>query len=205
MSQNSANTPSAFLSKPITVAEFLVIDLEMTGLDPFDDDIIEVAAVPMIGMEIVGDIFYSEVRPQKKISPAAKAIHGIHGKQLSQAPSIEDVMPEIAKLFSRRIIVAHSVMSDIQFLRAKSKITGIELPLRPLVDTARLAKYFSPAQKKPNLDELLFEFKIEPRRGNHNAFNDALLTADVFSKMVYDLKVRGKVMFIGDILRFGGA
>jgi DNA polymerase III epsilon subunit family exonuclease len=205
MPQHRINTILAFHKKPLLDAEFLIIDLEMTGLNPFEDDIVEIAAVPMTGTTVgTGDIFYTEVQPQKSISAAAKAIHGLHGKQLTQAPRIEDVMPEVVKLFARRIVVAHSVLGDIQFLRAKSKISGVELPYTPLIDTAKIAKFFFPTRKKLNLDELLAEFEIKSRRDFHNALSDALLTADVFSKMLYRIKLQGKAMFVGDILRIGG-
>jgi len=69
-------------STPLAKARFLAIDLEMTGLDPDFDEIIELAAIPMIGIEIGdGEAFYAEIRPERNIPAETKAVHGLHGRE----------------------------------------------------------------------------------------------------------------------------
>lgn len=190
----------------IYYADFLAIDLEMTGLDPSNDDILEVAAVPIKNLELgKEDAFYSEIHPQKNIPAKSKAIHGLRGKELEKAPPLDSVLPQLFKIFTNRIIVSHNARIDLDFLRAKSKIAGVMFPSNPSIDTISLAKTLHPNKKKPNLDELLAEFGYNPRKGTHNALDDALHTAQVFLKMVDALKNNRMINTLGDLLRIGGA
>jgi len=192
-------------STPIIKTHFLVIDLEMTGLDPTTHEIVEVAAVPMTGAEIGGDnAFYSEVRPERTVPAETKAVHGLRGRGLSSAPPIENVLPQFLKMFHKRVIVAHNAAVDVAFLREKARVAGTMPPSRPALDTMNLARALFLGRKGLSLDELLAEFGLKRKGGNHNALDDAILTARVFSKMLLTLKSEGKALNTNELLRIGG-
>ncbi|RKZ28362.1 hypothetical protein DRQ36_10560 [bacterium] len=192
-------------STPLAKARFLAIDLEMTGLDPDFDEIIELAAIPMIGIEIGdGEAFYAEIRPERNIPAETKAVHGLHGRELSNAPVLTDVLPQLAKMMHGRIVVAHNVAVDFDFIRTKARIAGFAPPERPLLDTAEIARVLFPERNRLGLDELLSEFDLKRPGSNHNALSDAILTAGVFAKMLLELKKTGRARNVKDLMRIGG-
>lgn len=192
-------------STPIEKAKFLVVDLEMTGLDPQRDEIVEVAAIPVTGFEMGEEPgFYSEIEPERSVPAATKAVHGLHGRELAAAPNAQSVLPELAKLFYNKIVIAHNVGVDVAFLRAKSKKIGIMPPSRPMIDTMKLAGAIWPGKNRIGLDELLRMFDIERTQQRHNALDDALSTAKVFVRMVHRLKADGRISTVADLLKIGG-
>jgi len=191
-------------STPLIKARFLVVDLEMTGLDPSTHEIIEVAAVPVTGTEIgSGFSFYSEIRPERNIPAETKAVHGLHGRELSNAPSLQEVLPELFKNFYNRIIVGHNAHIDLDFLMVKARVAGLMPPKRPIVDTIDMALTLFPEQEKPSLDKLLAQYKLARKHNIHNAIEDALLTARVFVMMLNELRSSGKASTVVDLLRIG--
>ena len=123
---------------------------------PNFDEIIELAAIPMIGIEIGdGEAFYAEIRPERNIPAETKAVHGLHGRELSNAPVLTDVLPQLAKMMHGRIVVAHNVAVDFDFIRTKARIAGFAPPERPLLDTAEIARVLFPERNRLGLDEIV--------------------------------------------------
>jgi len=191
----------------INSALFLAIDLEMTGVDPRIHEIVEVAAVPFRGLHL-GDeeAFYSEIRPERSVPSKSKAVHGLHGRELSSAPSVEKILPEFLNLFKGRVLITHGPDVDMKFLAEKSRIVGMEPPARPVIDTSKLSySVFEDFAERPSLNDLLDKFGLSRPRESHNALTDAILTARVFIGSVIQLKKTGKAATIMDLLRLGGA
>ncbi|MCK5833192.1 3'-5' exonuclease [bacterium] len=192
-------------STPIDKARFLVIDFEMTGLDPDKDVIIEVAALPVEGFCMGSEPgFYSEVEPERSVPADSKAVHGLSGKELAMAPPANQVLPEFVKLFHNRIIVGHNVAIDFGFLKRESKSVGILPPRRPIVDTMRLVGAIWPDKKHAGLDEVIRLLELKPPKNRHNALDDAHATADAFIRLVHRLKAEGKIYTVADLLKIGG-
>lgn len=193
-------------STPINKARFLAIDLEMTGIDPKVHEIVEIAAVPFLGLNL-GDeeAFYSEIMPERSVPSKSKAVHGLRGKELSNAPPIQKVLPEFLDLFYRRILVTHGPEADLKFLIEKSRIVGMEPPRRPVIDTSKLSyAVFDNINERPSLNDLLRRFGLSRPKEIHNAFTDAVLTAKVFIGSVIQLKKDNKARTVMDLLRLGG-
>ncbi|HDR90858.1 MAG TPA: 3'-5' exonuclease [candidate division Zixibacteria bacterium] len=194
-------------STPIHNAQFLAIDMEMTGVDPRVHEIVEVAAVPFTGLSMgEEEAFYSEIKPERFVPSKSKAVHGLHGRELSHAPPIQKVLPEFLNLFRGRILITHGPDVDLRFLAEKSRIVGMEPPLRPVIDTSKLGlSVFNDFTKRPSLNDLLGRFGLSRPREKHNALSDAILTARVFIGTVIQLKKAGKAATVMELLRLGGA
>jgi DNA polymerase III epsilon subunit family exonuclease len=174
----------------ILKSHFLVYDLEMTGLDPEKDEIIEMATVPMTGERIEQrDGFFVQLNPQRSINVDAKKVHGISGDKydMAQLPQIETVLPQFISQAFGKIIVGQNPALDLEFLQVASKISAIMLPRFRVVDISRLFYYFYPVSERYNLDEIAMRFGLRRREGVHNAWDDALLTAKIFSRMLKKL------------------
>src|SRR5208337_4465310 len=106
--------------------KFCAVDLETTGLNPQQDEIIAFAGIPMLGSRIAVNVsYYTLVRP-KKYKLETMKFHGIGEDDLGGAPSFGEVAPRILNALDG-IIVGHSVEYDHEFLREHFKRIGTRL------------------------------------------------------------------------------
>src|SRR5688572_28846085 len=90
-------------------AEFCVLDFETTGLDLRLDDIVAYGVTVIAQARIHNRLSrYGLVRPQRAVSAASTAIHGLHDADLADAPPIDDVLDTLITVLSDRVLVAHA-------------------------------------------------------------------------------------------------
>ncbi|MCL2491753.1 MAG: exonuclease domain-containing protein [Coriobacteriia bacterium] len=146
--------------------EICLLDVETTGLNPYSDEIIEVAIVRMDGPEIV-DVFSTFVRPTVKISPMITKLTSITNEDVADAPSIADVAPRIRAFIGKSPILAHNAPFDRSFIEAACE----PLP-GPWLDSVEITRIAFPHLRAHNQDALVSEFFPEKAEGLHRAIND---------------------------------
>ena len=175
-------------------AALCVVDLETTGLDPARDAIVSFAAIPIDGGRIrVGDALHHLVRPDRALPAASIRIHGIRPADLAGAPALPEVLPELVRALTGRLLVAHAAWIERAFLRAPLRAAGVSLP-RPALDTTVLARGWlgeEPGQEgsAPALAGLARRLGLPVHR-QHHALGDALTTAQVFLALAAHLDAR---------------
>lgn len=178
-------------------ATYVVFDLETTGLSYTRDKIIEISAVKVSNMNIVGQ-FNSYVNPEEKLSHFTKELTSITDEDLANAPKIEEIFPDFLNFIEGSILVAHNASFDMGHLYEKAKDLGINVTRYPVIDTINIARYFySDELKRFNLRAVAKHFKVKLMQ-HHRAEHDAQATAEVFIKMLSDLYRRG-VKYHSDI------
>src|SRR3954454_21015846 len=99
------------------LTRFRVLDLETTGISP-DDAVVEIAAVDLVGREIV--IIGSDlVRPQTKIPPQPSAVHHITDEDVGHCRSFEEFLPHYLDTFREAdvdVFVSHNWRFEAQWL-----------------------------------------------------------------------------------------
>ena len=90
--------------------EYIVLDIETTGLDVGASAIIEVGALLISGGEIKAK-YSSFVRYEGKLPETTKRITGITDAMLSSAPSLETVKKELREFVQKRAVIAHNGFS----------------------------------------------------------------------------------------------
>lgn len=163
--------------------DYCAIDVETTGLDLRDDEIISIGAVQIHQGRIkVEDNFYREVRPRRLPSLPSVQVHGLRGIDLETAAPIESVIPDFAARIGSRVLIAHAAWIERAFLTQHLRGTGLTFS-RPMIDTAGLARAFGYAAddngREPSLELLARQLNL-PAYSPHNALGDALTTAIVF-------------------------
>lgn len=98
-----------------SIDNYIVIDLETTGLDPSYDEIIEFAAVRVENGAIISE-FQSLVKPSFPIDGFITELTGITNEMLSSAPSVDTVLPSFLDYVGQSTIVAHNANFDVNFL-----------------------------------------------------------------------------------------
>ncbi|ALJ91297.1 3'-5' exonuclease [Thermus aquaticus] len=170
---------------PLEGLLYTAFDLETTGLDPREDAIIALGAVHLLGSRVLRhEVYEALVDPGRPIPKASTEVHGLTWEMLKDKPKLEEVLPAFRAFLEGSVLVAHNGAFDMAFLRK----VGIDQP--PLVDTLLLAHLLFPDLKDHRLERLAERFGV-PVLGRHTALGDALMTAEVYARMIPLLKERG--------------
>ena len=170
---------------------FTVFDTETTGLDPSaGDEIIAIGAVRIVnGRLLQNELFDQLVDPQRPISAESVAVHGIERAMLEGQPHIAEVLPAFARFCEDTVLVAHNAAFDMRFLQVKEAVTGIKFS-QPVLDTLLLSAVAHPNQETHSLEALAERLGVHVV-GRHSALGDALVTGEVFLKLLPMLAERG--------------
>lgn len=101
------------------VDDYVVLDLETTGLDPGKDSIIEMGAIK-VSNGVQGEKYSQLVNPNISISSFITRLTGIDDQLVAQAPSIERALPQFLDFVSDSHVIGHNVNFDINFVYDKS-------------------------------------------------------------------------------------
>ena len=179
------------LSAPVATAEFMVVDTETNGLAGDRCEMTEVGAVLVGGGEL-HDRWSSLCRTSAPLRRGVQRLTGITQAMVDGAPSLEDVLPELARRLEGRVLVAHNAPFDLGFLVAGCDDCGLAWPGFTVLDTVMLARRLMDPDEVPDckLGTLagFFGARTTP---NHRALADARATADVLGWLIRRLTHRG--------------
>ena len=141
--------------------------------------ITEIGAVKVRAGEVLGE-FQTLVNPHARIPPFIAVLTGITNSMVSQAPSIESVLPSFLEFAAGSVLVAHNAPFDVGFLRWFAGRQGIPWPVFEVLDTAKIARRVITRDDAPNckLSSLARAFHASTTP-NHRALADARATVDV--------------------------
>jgi len=160
--------------------EFVVFDLETTGLDFMTNKVTEIGAVKIKNGVIV-ETFSTFVNPQQEISEEITKLTSITNEMVKEAPLLEDVMPDFFKFCKNCILVGQNVQFDFGFIDYYSRQYSYVFE-HEKEDTINIAKkhMFLKNYKLKTIAEAL----NVPLINAHRAINDAICTAKVFIKLI---------------------
>jgi len=183
----------ALAERTLAELSYTVFDTETTGLEPSaGDEIISIGAVRVVnGRVLKQEVFEQLVNPRRPISRESAAVHGIDGKQLASEPPIEQVLPRFHRFCEDTVLVAHNAAFDMRFLELKESATGVRFA-QPVLDTLLLSAVVHPSLDNHHLDMIAERVGVRVI-GRHTALGDALLTGEVFLRLVPLLAERGIV------------
>lgn len=117
------------------MTEFICLDVETTGLDKFQDSLIEFAAVRFNETEIL-DQYQTLIHFDGEIAPIIEDLTGINAEMLKSAPKLEEVKDKILEFCGDLPIMGHNIDFDIGFLKENDiEITGYNIDTLPLSHT----------------------------------------------------------------------
>jgi DNA polymerase III subunit epsilon len=177
----------------LTLAElaYTVFDTETTGLNPSEgDEIIAIGAVRIVNARLLRDeIFDQRINPRRRIAPESQAIHGISNEMLRDEPPLEVVLPRFHRFAEDAVLVGHNAAFDMRFLQLAESRARVRFG-QPVLDTLLLSAVAQPEQDDHSLDAIAARFGI-PVIGRHTSLGDAILTGQIFLKLVPLLAAEG--------------
>ncbi len=156
---------------------YVALDLEMTGLDPLEDEIIEIGAVKFRGQEVL-ETYAQLVKPRRSLPLKITRLTGITAEEIASAPPFHAVVSDLVRFMSDHPIVGHSVDHDLEMLRNNGMNFG-----QPVYDTFPLSTLLLPGLSAYKLNALAGKLGI-PHPDAHRAFNDADVTRQVFLQLL---------------------
>ncbi len=175
--------------------EFIVFDIETTGLSPVNCKIIEIGAVKIKGGRVL-ERYNTFVDPECEIPPEIVELTGIDDSMVKGERKIDVVLPEFLEFVGDRLLIAHNADFDTGFIRAAAK--ELDIPFNsPYLDTVALSRYLNTELKSHKLDVLAKHYKLG-NFNHHRACDDAEMLAHIFFKMAEQL-VSLDVKSFGDL------
>jgi DNA polymerase-3 subunit epsilon len=164
-------------------AEFVVFDLETTGLAPARDRICDVGAVRVRGLELV-DSFQSLVNPGIALPEPVARLTGLREQELRQAPKARRAVSRFRDFAGEALLVAHNAGFDQRFLEAQlQRDHGRRLAEPPLCTAALARRLLEGRARRVSLASLAHFFGVSTQPC-HRALPDAEATAEVLVRLI---------------------
>jgi DNA polymerase-3 subunit epsilon len=171
------------------VDDYIVVDLETTGLGPETDAIIEIAAVQVSCGEVIAT-FERLVNPGRLIDGFIQQFTGITNDMLCAAPPIRDVLPKFAVFAGGSVMVAHNANFDINFLNNSFRRHLGHPFSNDFIDTMRLSRRLFGQYRHHRLADLIDRFNVGEAVA-HRALSDAVQTYKCYEHMKAHMQENG--------------
>ncbi len=161
--------------------EYVVFDIETTGLSSQNDRITEIGAVK-IKKGVVLEEFNTFVNPQMPIPPKIVEITGINDMMVADAPLEAEALEKFLSFTGDCPLVAHNSEFDTGFISEAVKRAGRKFE-NAHIDTMKMARLVFPELQNHRLETVVSHLGLD-NFNHHRASDDARVTAKIFSKML---------------------
>lgn len=169
------------IDKLISNEEYLIFDLETTGLYPEFDDVIEFGGVVLKNGHIV-DRKQFFIKPNVKLSQKITEITNINENDLQNAVNQKEGLKQIAEYCQNRILVAHNGINfDFNFLNTKLSQYNLPNLTNCMIDSMVISRSINKDFQYHSLEIIAKKFKIGYDLNKaHRADYDAELLSKVW-------------------------
>lgn len=168
------------------IEDYIVFDLETTGINQERDTIIEISAVKVEKHKAVSD-FSTLINPGRHIPAAATAVNGITDEMVKDAPDIRTAMEDFLEFIGNSVLIGHNIHTfDMNFVYdAALNSLGKELR-NDYIDTLYMARRCLPELSHHKLTDVAGHFGLETE-GAHRALFDCMMNQSCYEEL-------GKIM-----------
>ncbi len=168
--------------------EFVIFDIETTGLSPLTCAITEIGAVKWKNGEVT-DRFSTFANPEMPIPENIVKLTGISDDMVKDAPSVPEAVRAFLEFAGDAVLVAHNANFDTSFIKHVCEKNSIPFN-NSYLDTLALSRHLNPTLKRHRLDTLQEHYGLESFN-HHRACDDAEMLSKIFSCMTDTLKKEG--------------
>lgn len=167
--------------------DYVVFDLETTGISSKTDEVIEISAVKVKAGKVAEE-FNTLVNPKRRIPFGASQVNGITDDMVADSPLFEEVLEKFLDFTEGLVLVGHNIAHfDMKFIyRDAMKFYG-RIPANDYVDTLVIARRHLPGLGHYRLVDLAQHYGISAK-GAHRAMNDCRMNQKVYECMVAEMR-----------------
>ena len=168
-------------------SDYIIFDIETTGLSPETEEIIELSAIRVSGGCVVSE-FSLLVNPGMEIPDTVSGITGITDDMVKDAPGIDRAIKEFVTFIGDSTLVGHNIRRfDMKFIqRDVQRCLGKTLNNKT-IDTLTVAKRVFPNMSSRSLESLTYHYNLS-YKGAHRALNDCYINKNVYDRMLKDME-----------------
>lgn len=165
-----------------SIKDYVIFDLETTGINPQEDRIVEISAIKVKERRIVEE-FSTLVNPEKKIPLAASLVNKISDEMVKDAPKIEEALRSFTDFIGDEILIGHNIHEfDMKFIhRDIERYLGLFL-CNDYIDTLPMSRSLLPELKRHRLVDLAEKYGVSSE-GAHRALNDCRMNQVVYEEL----------------------
>jgi DNA polymerase-3 subunit alpha (Gram-positive type) len=163
--------------------EFVVFDVETTGLSPLDGDrIIELAAA-RVRNGVITERYTTFVNPRRPLNAEAQKLNKITQEMVEGAPTAAEVLPRFMAFAGGACLVAHNASFDIKFVSFELALAGRKLhDGTPVLDTMKMSKNFLPHLTSQRLGYIAHSLGV-PVGDTHRALADVEILVGILGRL----------------------
>ena len=169
--------------------EFVVLDVETTGLKPSHQRIIEVGLI-RVSPHGSPMRWSSLVDPGRRVPDYVRTLTGIDDQTLSGAPEFRSIAPTIVEIIGDLPVVGHNIEFDLAFINAEMVRAGLPKLVNQGIDTLALASTLVSEARRLNLADVARALGVQGKEA-HRALADASTTLDVFGALLTRARTQG--------------
>ena len=185
----------------LSQGEYVVFDLETTGLSIIEDRITEIGAIKYVnGVEV--DNLSILINPEKKIPKYIEEKTHISNEMVEKERPIRDVLPQILDFIKGTILVSHNIEFDYLMLNQALLDNGYEGLTQPGVDTLQISRYLWPSARSHSLEGLSKRLEVSyDTKSAHRAVYDAKVLTSCFSDLLNLLTKQNPKFTLNDLAK----
>ena len=178
---------------PLKNTQYVIFDVETTGLSAIYDKVIELSAVKMENGNVI-DQFEEFIDPGFPLSETTINLTSITDEMVRGSLSEEEVFKKFREFYGDAIIVGHNVTFDIGFMNTGYLRHNMEEIKNPIIDTLTLARFLYPNLRGYRLNTLAKKFGVVLEH-HHRAIFDAESTGHLCHLFLKDAEDRYNIQY----------
>ena len=157
--------------------DYIVFDIETTGLKYFSDAILEIGAIKYID-NVEAERFHTYVKTTKEIPDYITKINGITFSTIKDAPLIRSALKDFIAFIDNYTLIAYNSDFDMSFIQYNCRTKLNRSIENNVIDALPLAiKYLEELPNK-KLETVKSHFGLNV--GSHNALDDCIVTNHLY-------------------------
>ena len=161
------------------VPDYVLFDLETTGVSWENDEVVEISAVKVKGGEVI-DEFSTLVNPGMPIPFYASEVNGITDDMVADSPAFDEVLGQFLEFAGDAVLVGHNIHCfDMKFIQKSAQNYYGKQIGNDYIDTLQIARLYLPEMEHHTLTDLADHYGISVE-GAHRALNDCRMNQKVF-------------------------
>ena len=177
------NKGKSIISNP---TNYVILDIETTGLDPEYCEIIELAAIKYENNKEIAR-FNSLVKPDYEIDSFITDLTGITNEMVKNSPKLSEVILDFYNFIKDEILIGHCVYFDINFIYDALEKENIFLT-NDYINIMRFSNKILPELANQKLNTISSHYNVT--LPNHRALTDCVATSECYQNLLQDIDTK---------------